>query len=41
MLLDRAQAGDREQAQALLAEARSLSEQMGMHGLIRGIDTLT
>jgi len=41
MLLDRAQAGDREQAQALLAEARSLSEEMGMHGLIRRIDTLT
>ena len=40
MLLDRAQAGDREQAQALLAEARSLSEQMGMHGLIRRIDEL-
>ena len=41
MLLDRRQSGDGEQAQALFGEARSLSDAMGIHGLIRRIDTLT
>ena len=40
MLLDRNASGDRDRAQALLAEARSLSEDMGMHGLIGRIDEL-
>lgn len=41
MLLDRNASGHRDRAGQLLNEARSLSEEMGMHGLIGRIDELT
>ena len=40
MLIERGAPGDRERAGKLLARARSLSDDMGMHGLIRRIDAL-
>ena len=40
MLLDRNASGDSDRASQLLSEARSLSEEMGMHGLIRRIDEI-
>lgn len=40
MLLDRNSAGDKDHAGRLLDEARSLSKTMGMHGLIRRINSL-
>jgi hypothetical protein len=40
MLLDRDGSGDAERAQKLLARARELGEDMGLHGLIAWIDAL-
>jgi hypothetical protein len=40
MLLSRGLSGDRARAEALLSEARSLAEEMEMHGVVRWIDGL-
>ena len=40
MLLDRGGSGDAERARELLARARELGEDMGLHGLIKWIDAL-